>query len=162
MPRNLRQVEQLNFTVERLDSVVAYMDRLVDAGDGWVNLVPVADGHDERPTSLRFMTLLSGGGSGTTMITWVPGRPDRRAAGQSLGISHVTGRRAVATLAAAEVSLPETWRIEQDHPKRGLIVRPPADEVTALVVKWALGAVGVLVSPARFASWRADVYLPEA
>lgn len=159
MPRKLRPVEQFLFSSRAPAPVVAYVDRLVAAGDGWLNLVPVIDDRDERPTELGFMTLLSGSGMGVTMITWVPKRSgQRRSVDQTLGISHVTGQRAVAPLAAAGVGVPVQWRLDQDHPRRGLIVHPPADEAGETVVTWALRAVEALEGR-PLTSWRANVHL---
>jgi hypothetical protein len=161
VPRKLRAVEQLQFSVASLTPIVARMDRLAAAGDGWVNFVPSISDRRERPTTLGFMALFSGGGSGATMITWIPGRSDKRGAvGPSLGITHATGHRAVAALASADVPVPATWTIEQDHPRRGLILRLPADAGNEEVVTWAVRAVGALNTPRQLTSWRAEVHLP--
>lgn len=160
MPRKQRQVERLRFVTSALAPVVAHMDRLVGAGDGWINFVPVADDGDDRATALPFMTLLGGSGGGLTMITWIPLRRDRRGSSQSLGISHATGQRVVAALAAVDVPVPPAWTVEQDHPRRGLIVHPPADEGTGPVLDWALRAVKALDGTRPLTSWRADIHLP--
>lgn len=154
-------MEQLRFSAATIPPLAAYMDRLAAAGDGWVNVVPVLDEPDDRPTGLRFMSLFSGGGSGATMITWIPARTDSRGPGvQSLGITHLAGRRAVAALAAVGAGVPQGWTIEQDHARRGLIVHPPAGVASEAVMGWALRAVATLEASRQFTSWRADVYLP--
>jgi hypothetical protein len=95
------------------------------------------------------------------MITWIPGHADRRGAiGPKLGINHVSGHRAGATLVAADVPVPPAWTVEQDHPRRGLILRPPADEGNEQVMTWAMRAVAALSTPDRITSWRAEVHLP--
>jgi hypothetical protein len=161
VPRQPREVEQLLFAAGAPATVVAQMDRLARAGDGWLNLLPVSDDGDERPTTLRFWALLGGSDSGATMLTWIPSRADRRGtAPQTLGISHPGGYRAAPTLASADVRVPPTWTIEQDHPRRGLIVHPPAEEAPETVLTWAMRAVEVLDTSRRHTSWRADVHLP--
>jgi len=153
-------MERVDFSAEALTPVLAYMARLAEAGDGWINLIPRITDENERPTSLGFWTLFSGGGTGITMCTWIPAGQDRRGSkGSSLGISHVTGRRAVAQLALA-VPIPETWVVEQDHPRRGLVLRLPTKETHEEVLEWALRAVAALTPGRPIRRWRADIYLP--
>jgi hypothetical protein len=150
----------MELDLDKLSRVVAYMARLTIAGDGWINLIPwVGDG--EERTSLGFFTLLSGGGSGVTMCTWVPQGRDRRGPVlASLGITHVTARRAAAALRSAGCAVPETWLVEQDHPRRGLVLRLPSGEDHEQVLGWALRAVGALGTPGPVTGWQADVHLP--
>jgi len=151
----------VEFSVDELTQIVARMARLAGAGEGWINLIPRITDDDERPTSLGFFTLFGGGGTGVTMCTWIPGSHDHRGRIQpSLGITHVTGHRAVAKLHALAVPIPETWLVEQDHPHRGLILRVPFDEPHEQVLVWALRAVGALSTPPPIRGWQADVYLP--
>lgn len=160
MARKQRQIERVEFTVDELTQIVARMARLAGAGDGWINLIPRMTDDDERPTSLGFFALF-GGGTGVTMCTWIPGddhQPERNQT--NLGISHTTGRRAVAELHSLAVPVPETWIVDQDHPRRGLILRVPADEPHEQVLLWALRAVAALSAPGPIRRWRADIYLP--
>jgi hypothetical protein len=160
--RTPHQIHRIDFRTD-LTPIVARMDHLANAGDGWINLIPKTsdDDDDERSTSLGFFALFSGGGIGVTMATWIPGSESGRGRElPSLGISHLTCRRAIAQLFAQSVLIPDTWRVEQDHPRRGLVVRIPADEPLHQVLMWALGAVEVLMGPRPILGWRADVYLP--
>ncbi len=158
--RKLRQVEQVAFSVDELTQIVACMERLAGAEDGWVNLIPRIADNDERPTSLGFFTLFGGGTIGVTMCTWIPGSHNRRGyIKPSLGITHVTGRRVFAELHSLAVPIPETWFVEQDHPRRGLVLRVPSEEPHEQVLVWALRAVEAL-STRRLGRWRADIYLP--
>ena len=159
-----REVRKVAFGADDLSGVVAQMALLTEVGDGWINLVPrISGADDERPTSLRFWTLLGGGGMGLTMGTWVPrgrGQPGRDR--PSLGITHVTGRRVASELAARSVPVPMAWLLEQDHPRRGLVVSPPADEPHQLVLEWAIRALSALSERGVIRGWRADVYSPIA
>ena len=111
----------------------------------WINLIPGITNDDEMTTSLGFLTLVGGGGIGFTMCTWVPGSLNRRGLVQPrLGITHVTRRRAVAELYSLGVPVPESWLVEQDHPRRGLVLRMPSEESHEHVLAWALRAVGAL------------------
>ena len=160
MPRKRRQIERVVFNGDEPKQVVAYMARLGSAEDGWINLIPRISDDDDRPTSLRFFTLFSGGSTGDTMCTWIPGSHNRRGLVQpTLGIADATGRRVFAELPLLDVPIPQTWIVEQDHPRRGLILRVPSDEPGEEVLIWALRAAGALLAlPIR--GWRADVHLP--
>jgi hypothetical protein len=154
-------MERVKFTVGDLTPVVACMATLASAEDGWINLIPRIDEQEEKPTSLGFFTLFSGGASGLTMCTWLPGGRNRRGPTlPSLGISHVTSRRAVARLSSFGMGIPPTWRVEQDHPRRGLVMRVPFDEPHEQLLAWAIRAVGFL-TPGSIRGWHAEVYLPE-
>jgi hypothetical protein len=151
----------VNFAADDVSAVVEWMPRLAGADDGWINPVPRTTRDDERPTALGFFALFSGGGSGVTMCTWIPGGAGRRGpSGPSLGITHVIGRRAVAELLALEIPIPESWSVEQDHPRRGLIVRLPSEEDHGSVLEWALRAAAALSGPDPIRRWRADIHLP--
>ena len=165
MARKLRQIEHVEFSVDGVTQIVACMARLALAGDGWINLIPKIADDFEGPTSLGFLTLVGAGASGVTMCTWIPASHDNRKEGSraSLGITHVTGRRALPVLNYSSAApTPETWLVEQDHPRRGLILRVPADEPHEQLLVWALQAVGVLSAPRDIRRWRADIYNPAA
>lgn len=161
------RIEQVRFGPDDPSRVVAAMTRIAAAAEGWVNLLPILAGEDaeadgDRPTALRFMTLFSGGGPGLTMGTWVPAAPGQRGRERaSLGLSHRAGRRAVAELAARSVAVPEGWVVEQDHPRRGLVLRPSPEASPDAVLSFALRALAAL-APAGVRSWRADIHLPAA
>ena len=159
--REERRIERVKFTVDDLAPVVVCMAKLASAGDGWINLIPRIADEEERPTSLGFLTLFSGGSSGLTMCTWIPGSHNRRGPTlPSLGISHVTSRRAVARLSSLGLAIPPAWRVEQDHPRRGLVLRVPFEESHEELLAWAIRAVGAL-TPGPIRGWHADVHLPE-
>ena len=161
MARKPREIERVQFSVDDLDQVVGRMTKLADAGDGWINVIPHIADYDDKPTSLGFLTLLSGGGARITMCTWIPGCHDRQGrTWTSLGISQLTGRRAVPELYSLSAPIPQTWLVEQDHPRRGLVLRVPPADPHGQVMAWALRAVSVLNGPGPIARWRADVYLP--
>ncbi|HLX77732.1 MAG TPA: hypothetical protein VKR27_02520 [Acidimicrobiales bacterium] len=156
MPPKMRHVQRLEFSSDATSEVVAYMAELTNAGDGWINLLPKLT-EDDESTTLGFFTLLGGGSTGVTMCTWIP---DRSQGIARVGITHNLGRRARAHLQSLAIPIPETWRIEQDHAKRGLVLQVPAVEPLDRVLSWAIRAVGGL-SPASYnTQWRAEVYLP--
>ncbi len=137
------------------------MEQLTDRGDGWINVLPSVADDDETSTTIGFFTMLSGGGSGLVMCSWIPARAERRPrAPAALGIAHLVGRRVVGELVEKGRGVPAGWFVEQDHPRRGLVVRVPPDEPHRAVLGWAVGAVAALSSADAALRWRADVYLP--
>lgn len=161
--RKLRQIERVPFRVDQHAEIVAVMARLTGAGDGWINLIPRIGDDEEKPTSLGFFALFSGGGTGVTMCTWIPESEDRHGSIRStLGITHVAGRRAAGKLESLAVPIPESWFVEQDHPRRGLVLRVPSEETHERVLVWALLAVAALSAPRPIRGWQADIYLPAA
>ncbi|MGA8296374.1 MAG: hypothetical protein WB770_04970 [Acidimicrobiales bacterium] len=136
------------------------MAQLSRAGDGWINLIPHTN-EEEKPTSLGFLTLFGGGSTGVAMCTWVPAvlEPSGRNRVR-LGISHVSGLRAVSQLRSLGTPVPENWAVEQDHPLRGLVLQLPSEEANERVLEWALGAARALNSISSALEWRAEIYFP--
>ena len=160
MTPKMRHVERVEFSATAPTQIVVYMAQLAEAGDGWINLIPKLSDDDE-PTTLGFFTLFGGGSTGVTMCTWIPDHHDRRARGHmSLGITHTLGQRAKGRLQSRATPIPATWRIEQDHAKRGLVFQVPLDEPNEQVLAWALRAVGSLTPADQIEKWRAEVYFP--
>ncbi len=158
MARTVRIVKRVEFDVEDPDEIVGYMRLLADARDGWINLIP-ADANEEKSVSLGFMSLFGGGGSGTTMCTWIPEREDQHGERHvSLGITHTTGRRVSAQVTALDI--PDRWRIKQDHAQRGLVLSVPDEEPHDRVLAWAFRAIRALSPASRVGAWRAEIYLP--
>ena len=151
----------MDFNVDDTGAVVAYMAQLAVAEDGWINVLPRSIDDEERPTSIGFLALVGGGSIGLTMITWVPGGHNRRGQTQpSLGIAHLLRHRVFAELQSRGRAVPGTWFVEQDHPRRGLVLRLPFELAHEEALAWALGALDALTEPPPIIRWRADVYLP--
>jgi len=156
----MRHVERLEFSSDATSEVVAYMAELTNAGDGWINLLPKLT-EDDESTTLGFFTLLGGGSTGVTMCTWIPDHRDGRSQGTArVGITHNLGHRARGHLQSLAIPIPESWRIEQDHAKRGLVLQVPDGEPLDRVLAWAIRAVGGLSPANHNTRWRAEVYLP--
>ena len=161
MARPLRQIEHIEFDIDGLSAIVAWMARMTVAADGWINLVPKVAENQDRPTSLGFLTLVGGGSAGVTMCTWIPRNDNRRGpVPASIGITQVTGRHAVAQLVSHGVAIPEAWFVEQDHPRRGLVFRVGDDEPHEQVLEWSLRAVSALCDAPPARTWQADIYTP--
>ncbi len=138
------------------------MTQLATAKDGWINLLPAVVDDEEAPTTPGVLSAWFGvENPGVTMCTWIPAGQDRRGRDPTrLGIMHACGRLAIARLEAWNVSIPEGWHIEQDHPRRGLVLRVPPDAIQATVLDWALRAGGVLCNVRLTGKWQAEVHFP--
>jgi hypothetical protein len=161
-----RQVEELEFVPEHPLALVSRMELLVQAADGWVNLTPHVegeeDGDDQSEDSRLGFSALFGGVTPprVPLCTWVP-RPRSKGGGATLGILHAKGRRSVVLLRNEGVPIPGGWRIEQDHQRRGLVIRVDAETSPPDVLAWACRAVSVLCVPVTTGRWRAFVHLPK-
>jgi hypothetical protein len=160
-----RQVEELEFAPAEPLAVVARMELLTQAADGWINFTPrVVDGVDEEEPGdprLGFAALL--GGVSPPLVpfcTWVP-RPRAKGGGATLGVLHNRGRHSVELLRSAGAAVPAGWRVEQDHQRRGLILRVDAATPAPDVLGWTCLAVAVLCLPTMTGFWRVFVHLPK-
>lgn len=157
-----RSVEEIEFDPSATAAVVDRMERLAEAGDGWVNLlpgVPEEEVEEARPTV--FTALFGTAQAPVSMCTWMPPRAAGSAGGdQTLGIMHPRGRHAVSQLASMGVFVPAGWRVRQDHARRGLILHPPAATPCPVVLDWALRAGAALAVIPLTGRWKAQVYLP--
>jgi len=95
------------------------------------------------------------------MCTWMHRRDGRGRHWVELGIAHLSGRRAGPQLVEHALPVPTGWVVEQDHPRRGLVLALPATDAHAEVLRWGLRAIEVLAGvPRPFASWRAEIHYP--
>lgn len=156
--RHRRTVEELEFVPPQVDAVVARMDLLAAAGDGWLNLLPgVPEDAVEEPPRTVFTALFGAVTPPVTMCTYVPGR---RGSAATVGISHAHGRFAARQLAELGAPIPTGWTVRQDHARRGLVVRLPPTAEHAAVLDWMLRAGRALAMVPLTGSWLARVHLP--
>jgi hypothetical protein len=103
-------------------------------GARFANVIPGVDAAPPRPQS-PLSDLFRARGPDVPLGTWTP---------DELGIQHATGTKALARLADAGVPLPPGWRKVEDHPRRGLVVRPDPGADRAAAVGWLLRAMAAL------------------
>ncbi len=142
--------------------VVACMTQLAAARNGWINLLPGIVDDEEGPSMPTGLTALFGAGNpGVTMCTWVPAGSDRRGRDPTrLGIMHACGRGASDRLRARDIAIPEGWFVEQNHPRRGLVIRVPPGEPHEVVLDWTLRAGRALCNVRLTGTWEAEVHFP--
>ncbi len=128
-------------------------------GGGWVNCSPeVAD--EDRPPPQGPFAIFGTVGPAVPTATYVPSRPGRGGAVQpaEAGIQHGAGRRAALRLRQSGPGIPAGWRVVQDHPRRGLVVRLPDGVPDGDVLRWLVDAAAALCSVPTTGRWRASVY----
>jgi hypothetical protein len=141
------------------DAVVRHMERLEAAHRGWINLRPQVRDEDEveepRPSLFGPVS-----GPAVPLCTWTPGEERRRGGvgPSSIGVQHAAGPKAARRLAELGAPVPDGWQVVQDHPRRGLVVRPPVGEPPAEVLAWLLWAGQWLCATATTGWWKAAVY----
>lgn len=162
--RRRRSVEQLVFRPDAVAPVLEWMDRLAQAHDGWINLLPgVPEEEVEQPSGGPFSALFGTAQPPVSMCTWMPARLQSSGNGEeTVGIMHPKGGNAASQLAAMGVAVPSTWRVRQDHVRRGLIVHPLQGSSHAEVLDWALRAGAALTLVPLTGSWQARIFLPRA
>jgi hypothetical protein len=154
MRRHRPEAVILRFAPEEPRAVVAEMDRLGTAHAGWINFFPepLEDEEPDAPDGLG--GLFSASGPEIPVCTWTAGKVGDR---ESIGIEHASGTKAVTRLANLAVPVPEGWRWQQDHPKRGLVIRPPLDTSHSEQLHWLLEAGRALSRVRLTGQWEARV-----
>ncbi len=155
---SLEPDEEIAVTTDDLAAVLAVLDELTAATSGWVNLLPeVEPGHEPPPRNL-VIALFSARGDAVPLATWTA--PARAGGRPTVGIGHGSGPQALAQLEEAGLGLGPGWWKAADHPRRGLVVNPPADAAPADVLRWLLDAATELSTVPLTGAWLARVYRP--
>jgi hypothetical protein len=151
----------VEFRVEDHSAVVAAMNQITTAHDGWVNLHPQVRPEDEPPARSGLTTLLAGPVHDVPVCTWVAGKLTNHGVQRdSVGVQHAAGARVLGRLATAGLTLPEGWALVQDHARRGLVVAPSPGTDDGAILDWLLEA-GTILSAVRLSGeWQAEVHLP--
>ena len=136
-----------------VDEVVSAMTALA-GGAGWLVLQPAFDAED-APKRVPSAGLFSSKPMAIAPVcTWVPGERTRNGIDHvAVGIEHAA-RRKVETL----VSVPRGWVVQQDNPRRGLVVAVPPTVPHREVLDWLLAAGATLTVVPLNGEWRALVY----
>jgi len=157
-----RPVERLQFRPGELDGVLAAMDTITSAGDGWINLLPGIDADEAPPRPTGLTAILAPRTPGAVMGTWTPQKMTRRGMqGSTVGLLHPAGRFAARQLASVGIPLPSGWILRQDNQRRGLIVSAPVDTPASDILDWIIAAGTALCGLELSGEWRADIYLPK-
>jgi hypothetical protein len=108
--------------------------RIASLPDGaWVNIEPIVE--DEDLDQLRDVTPHP-----VVRIFSAKGRPIpfgtivAQSGALEVGLEHSRGARVIDELRDLGVSAPESWRLQQDHPRRGLVYAVPRHERAGVVL----------------------------
>ncbi len=137
----------LPFRRDEPERVVDHMREMLRLADGrrWINIRPDLDAGvmaalDRRPS------VFSGRGPRIPTATWVPASLSRRGERSPVraGITHSQRHDAKAKLSQSDVVVPDGWRVEQDHPKRGLTFLVPEGDDPLIAVRFLVAASDAL------------------
>jgi hypothetical protein len=131
------------FSADDVSPVVAALDPA-----GWVNLEPDIEDPPPPPGRGWVASIFSNRGPMPTFATWHPGE-------RSAGIQHNTGPKL-----ARRVAVPAGWRVVQDHPRRGLVVRVPEGVADEQVLRWLVDLGEELTQVDTDRKWHAVVHTP--
>ncbi len=102
------------------------MAEVAAGGTGWINIVPVVE-EDHQPPAPGPFAFLGGSTHQVPTVTWMPGKvlPDGTTRPTTVGVQHAAGTHLAWKLGDLGLTLPDGWRITQDHPRRGLVATVP-------------------------------------
>ena len=117
------------------------------SSNGWVNLQPEVDTDAEPPASATgLFGLFSGRGPAVPFCTWHPGE-------RSVGIQHGRGPKL-----ARSIDIPAGWRVVQDHPKRGIVLRVADGTTDSEALTWLVHTAAGLCDVPMLGRWVAEVH----
>lgn len=153
-------VEELEIGPDELDRAVDALVRVADRA-GWLNCSPVVADEDRPPPPGPF-AVFGALGPAIPLATYVPSHRGRGGApvAAEAGIQHGSGRRAALRLRESGPGIPAGWRVVQDHPRRGLVVRLPEGTADGDVLHWLVGAAGALCTVPTSGRWRVTLHVP--
>ena len=141
------------------ETLLAEMQRIHDGGHGWVNFTPGVHPDDMPPPPMGLAAIFGGNNAGVPLCTWTPGRSTSHGLEPgSLGVLHRSGTKAATRIVAYGVELPAGWRVVQDHPRRGLVVRIPPETSAADALTWLVEAGKALSVVPLTGDWLAQIH----
>lgn len=153
------QARYVEFDADRLGEVVAAMDAMAEAREGWVNFEPAVR-EEDAPTDGGVFSLFSGRGPAIPLGTWTPSPAPRRGRTEPamIGLQHPSGGKAKPFLERVGHPVPEGWPVTQDYAKKGLVVALPPGTDHEEIVRWLLRAAALLSTVPLTGEWRAALY----
>jgi hypothetical protein len=141
-----------------IDVVVGAMTDLAAKQHGWITLQPGIHPDDEPPPRSLLGALFAGTGPAVPVCTWVAPEASQKPPHAELGILHKTGPKAVRTLAAKGIEVPDHWAVLADHPRRGLVIAVHPETPHADALGWLLRAGEALTRVPLMGTWQAAVH----
>jgi len=116
------------------------LERVRETPGSWCNL-SFEELEDDAAYESTLFGFLAARGPANPLATIMRDSPD---ALLSLGIQHQAGTKAALQLRDADLVVPKTARVRQDHPRRGLVVEWPDTHASGDLADWLFAAMQVL------------------
>ena len=140
-----------HFSADHFDEVIVVLqvNNHVNEQNFWLHVEPFIE-EGQVHTSSIFWRMFSSRGPIVPKFTWVPSyeRKEQMMPAQ-IGITHPVGTDAVNRLKDFDIEIPKSWMLNQDHPKRGIVISLPEVYSEHEVVDFAVRSLEVL-SPFKF------------
>lgn len=137
------------------------MEAMIGAGAGWINVSPEIPDDVKVPQTPGAMAVFSKRGPAVPLGTWTPPTPaGSRTEPAQVGIQHGIGALVVPHLGSSTARVPPTWRVIQDHARRGFVGVPPPDAPLTVVLDWMLLAIDQLCLVPHTGRFLVYVYEP--
>lgn len=135
------------------------MDLLSTVGRGWINVVPQIPEDIDVPPTPGILAIFNKRGPAVPLGTWTASKLTNRGAEPSeVGVQHGAGRKVREELDGTAGAVPETWRMLQDHPRRGLVAQPAPGTSNIEIATWLFGVLGALCRVPRTVNFLVFVY----
>ncbi len=150
---------ELEFAGADDPELYGHMVEVEKTATGWINIEPIIAEEHEPPEPGPF-AFLGGSTHKVPIVTWMPGRhqSDGTTKPTTVGLQHAAGTHVAWKLRDLGLPLPATWKVTQDHPRRGLVAQVPADADNKEVMVWLLQAGTVTCQVPSTGRWRASVH----
>jgi hypothetical protein len=126
---------------------------------GWVNIEPIVEQDDldelRDKTPHPLLRMFSAKGAPIPFGTIVV-----QSDGLAVGLEHSRGRRVLPELRELNIVAPDSWRLQQDHAKRGVVHLAPRGEQPQVVVAWICAAATAVSAVPIRGAWTAMVATP--
>ena len=140
-----------NFPANNFEEVTTLLreNHHVNGQNFWVHIEPAVEEGQVHSSSI-FWRMFSSRGPVVPKFTWVPSydRKEQTVPAQ-VGLTHPVGTQAVKRLREFNVHIPTSWTLNQDHPKRGIVISLPEAYSQDEVVQFAVSSLQIL-SPFEF------------
>lgn len=140
--------------LERTSAVEEWLNAIIDAGNGWAHLRPVGADEAAMLVHQSFKVKLAEQAPQLPQATLVVSKTTKRGRRKpiEIAVSHMRGMPS-----ASEVELPDTWRIREDDPGRGLLIEVPADRPAKELIAGIAQATAALSTLEIIPEWKATV-----
>jgi len=128
------------FSNDRAGLIELFAKVSADAGS-WLNIAFVEIEDDSVEPDSAFFSFLAARGPANPLATLMR---ENSTSPLSVGIQHRAGTKAAEQLREEELFAPDSTRVRQDHPRRGLVLEWPDSASADELADWLLPAMRIL------------------